>query len=92
VLQRRAAKLKTSIKQTSLHTRIFLRHPTDLTRVMLQEGFTEEAVVPLAKMAYNTPDHTFVLLAREANSLEFGTIVATLRFTVKEIDPSTGKP
>jgi hypothetical protein len=46
--------------------------------------------VPLTKMAYNTPDHTFVLLAREPNSLEFGSIVATLRFTVKEIDPSTG--
>ncbi len=57
----------------------------------LQEGFTEEAVVSLAKMAYNTPDHTYVLLAREANSLEFGSIVATLRFTVKEIDPSTGR-
>ena len=46
--------------------------------------------MPLAKMAYNVPDHTYVLLAREPNSLEFGALVATLRFTVKEIDPSTG--
>ena len=57
---------------------------------ILQEGFSESLVLPIEQMSYNQPEQTYILLDREPNSLEFGTFVPTLRFTVKEIDPSTG--
>lgn len=58
--------------------------------MVLQEGFSESLVLPIERMSYNQPEQTFILLEREPNSLEFGSITPTLRFTVKEIDPSTG--
>ena len=47
-------------------------------------------MLPIDCMSYNEPEQTYILLDREPNSLEFGHITPTLRFTVKEIDPSTG--
>lgn len=63
-----------------------------LRRVYLdvQEGFTESTFIPVERMSYNHPEETFVLLDIEPNSLELGSIIPTLRFTIKEIDPSTG--
>ena len=57
----------------------------------LQEGLAESLVLPIDRMSYNEPEQTFILLDREPNSLEFGHVIPTLRFTVKEIDPSTGE-
>ena len=57
----------------------------------MQERFTESTVLPIARMSYNEPEQTFVLLEIEPSSLEIGSITPTLRYTVKEIDPSTGQ-
>ena len=50
----------------------------------------EELNVPLGAMEYNTVGRTFVLLSRVEGALATADVVATLRFTVKEIDPSSG--
>lgn len=55
-----------------------------------QEGFEEEAAVPLAKMEYGRVGQSYVLLTREPGSMTMGKLGACLQFTVKEIDPSTG--
>ena len=56
----------------------------------LQEDFEEVASIPLASMTYNVAGQTFVVLARPEGTLATGKLLNTLRFTVKEIDPSTG--
>lgn len=61
-----------------------------LVCVRFQEGLAEGLVLPIDRMSYNEPEQTYILLDREPNSLEFGHVTPTLRFTVKEIDPSTG--
>ena len=48
--------------------------------------------MPLAVMPYGEVGRTFVALARPEGSLALGKFACTLRFTVKEIDPSTGGP
>jgi len=55
-----------------------------------QEEFEEEEVVPLARMPHGEVGHTFTLLRRPEGSMALGKLVNILRFTVKEIDPSTG--
>lgn len=57
----------------------------------VQEEFEEQLTVPLRRMSYNEAGQVFVLLRRAANSLAFGTVMPTMRFKVKEIDPSTGE-
>lgn len=57
----------------------------------VQEGFEEALVVPLARMVYGEVGHTYLALARPEGAALVGKLVNTLRFTVKEIDPSTGK-
>ena len=57
---------------------------------LLQEEFEEVASIPLPSMAYNVAGQTFVVLARPEGTLATGKLLNTLRFTVKEIDPSTG--
>ena len=57
----------------------------------LQPDFLEEAVVPLANMPFGEVGRTYVVLARPEGSLALGKFSCTLRFTVKEIDPSTGE-
>ena len=56
----------------------------------MQEDLVEELSIPLASMGYNTVGQTYVLLERVEGALAIADIVATLRFTVKEIDPSSG--
>jgi Coatomer gamma subunit appendage platform subdomain len=56
----------------------------------LQPDFTEEAVVPLPMMPYGETGSTFVVLGRPEGALALGKFTCKLRFTVKEIDPSTG--
>lgn len=56
----------------------------------MQSDFTEEASVPLPVMPYGETGSTFVVLGRPEGSLALGKFACTLRFTVKEIDPSTG--
>lgn len=58
---------------------------------LTQEEFEEEAVVPLPVMPYNGSGATYVVLARTAGSIALGKFVNILRFTVKEVDPSTGE-
>jgi len=48
-------------------------------------------VVPLAVMPFGEVARTFVVLTRAEGSLALGKFACTLRFTVKEIDPSTGE-
>ena len=58
-----------------------------------QEEFSEELVLPLAVMpGENSPaGQTYVVLARPPGSMALGRFANTLRFRVKEIDPSTGE-
>lgn len=46
--------------------------------------------MPLPVMPYGETGSTFVVLGRPEGSLALGKFACTLRFTVKEIDPSTG--
>ncbi|KAK9828743.1 hypothetical protein WJX72_001875 [[Myrmecia] bisecta] len=55
------------------------------------EDFEEEAVLPLASMAYGSVGQTYVVLARPEGSMALGKFVNILKFKVKEIDPSTGE-
>jgi len=54
------------------------------------EEFAEEAVIPLSVMPYNGNGETYVILSRPAGSMAVGSFVNILRFTVKEVDPTTG--
>lgn len=56
----------------------------------MQPDFTEETVVPLPVMPFGEVGSTFVVLGRPEGSLALGKFPCTLRFTVKEIDPTTG--
>ena len=51
----------------------------------------ETLSIPLKTTSYNTVGHTYVLMERVEGALAVADAVATLRFTVKEIDPSSGK-
>ena len=57
-----------------------------------QEEFSEQAVVPVKELPHGEAHRTFVVLARPEGSIALGRLVNVLRFTVKEIDPSTGVP
>lgn len=57
----------------------------------LQPDFAEEATVPLPVMPFGQIGSTYVVLGRPEGSLALGKFSCTLRFTVKEIDPSTGE-
>ncbi len=57
---------------------------------MLQEGFEEEVVLPLARMVYGEVGHSYVALARPEGATLVGKFTNVLKFTVKEIDPTTG--
>lgn len=50
----------------------------------------EELVVSIPVLAFGDTLRTFVVLGRPAGSLALGRFINVLRFTVKEIDPSTG--
>ena len=56
-----------------------------------QEGFEEELTVPLGRMVYGEVGHSYVSLARPEGAALVGKLINTLKFTVKEIDPSTGQ-
>ena len=55
------------------------------------EGFEEVCTIPATKLPYGVVAQTYVLMAYEEGTMPFGTIVATLKFVVKEIDPGTGE-
>ena len=61
-----------------------------LAAMRAQEEFTEQAVVPIKVLPHGEAHRTFVVLARPEGSVALGRFVNVLRFTVKEIDPSTG--
>eukprot|EP00951_Prasinocladus_malaysianus_P009362 scaffold68208_cov30-Prasinocladus_malaysianus.AAC.1 len=63
-------------------------HPSCFTS---KEDFEEEAVVPLAAMPYDGTAETYVVLAKPEGAMTLGNFVNILRFTVKEVDPSTGE-
>ena len=48
--------------------------------------------IPLESLPYDTVGVTYVILQKEANTLPMGSFSCTLKFTAKEIDPSTGEP
>ena len=48
-------------------------------------------MVPLGRMVYGEVGHSYVALARPEGAALVGKLVNTLKFTVKEIDPSTGE-
>lgn len=56
----------------------------------LQEEFEDEVVIPLATTELNKPAPCYTILARPAGSIASGKFAALLKFTLKEIDPSTG--
>lgn len=56
-----------------------------------QEDFDEEMVLPLATMPLNAVDQTYTVLARPAGGYSSGKCGNILKFTVKEVDPSTGE-
>lgn len=58
--------------------------------LQLQEGFEEDLTVPLGRMVYGEVGHSYVALVRPEGAALVGKLVNTLKFTVKEIDPSTG--
>lgn len=60
------------------------------THHVLQDGFSEELVLPLEVMPQEGAGQTYVVLARPPGSMALGRFVNILRFRVKEIDPSTG--
>mmetsp|Transcript_28720 Transcript_28720/g.80856 ORF Transcript_28720/g.80856 Transcript_28720/m.80856 type:complete len:893 (+) Transcript_28720:167-2845(+) len=55
------------------------------------EDFEEEAVIPLPVMPYNGTGATYVILRHEEGTIALGNFVNILRFTVKEVDPTTGE-
>lgn len=55
-----------------------------------QEGFEEEVVLPLARMVYGEVGQSYVALARPEGATLVGKLTNVLKFTVKEIDPTTG--
>ncbi|GBG77576.1 hypothetical protein CBR_g24023 [Chara braunii] len=59
----------------------------------LTEGdeFAEEATIPLKSLPCGAPGQTFVLMSRPENACAFGKFSNTLKFRVKEVDPSTGE-
>lgn len=54
------------------------------------EGLEEEAVLPLALMPYGTLGLTYVVMKRESK-FTVDKFACTLKFKVREIDPSTGE-
>ncbi len=57
-----------------------------------QPGYTAESVLPLACMPLNEVSQAWAVLARPPALAEAAAkMPAVLRFTVKEIDPSTGE-
>ena len=55
-----------------------------------QEGFEEEVVLPLSHMVYGEVGQSYVALARPEGATLVGKLTNVLKFTVKEIDPTTG--
>lgn len=56
-----------------------------------QEDFTEEAVLPLPVMPQEGAGQTYVVLGRAPGAMAPGVMPTTLRFRIKEVDPSTGE-
>ena len=56
------------------------------------EDLVPEAAVPLPAMPLNKAGQTYVVLRRVGGACALGKISAMLKFTVKEVDPSSGEP
>ena len=55
------------------------------------EGYEEVCTIPATKLPYGVIAQTYVLMSYPEGTMPFGRMLATLRFIVKEIDPSTGE-
>ena len=55
------------------------------------EAFEEVCTIPAPSMPYDEPQQCYVLLAYQGGTMPYGAIQPTLKFVVKEIDPSTGE-
>eukprot|EP00245_Coleochaete_scutata_P011586 TRINITY_DN4319_c0_g2_i1.p1 TRINITY_DN4319_c0_g2~~TRINITY_DN4319_c0_g2_i1.p1 ORF type:complete len:907 (-),score=212.04 TRINITY_DN4319_c0_g2_i1:451-3171(-) len=55
------------------------------------EDFEEAYTKPLAAMQYGAPGQTFAAFSRPEGSCSVGKFACTLKFKVKEVDPSTGE-
>lgn len=51
----------------------------------------DDDMVPLKRMPHNSAGSTFVVLMREEGSMACGAAAASLKFTVKEVDATTGE-
>lgn len=51
----------------------------------------DDATVPLKRMPHNSSASTFVVLIREEGSMSRGCAASVLKFTVKEVDATTGE-
>lgn len=51
----------------------------------------DDDMVPLKRMPHNSTASTFVVLMREDGSMACGAAAASLKFTVKEVDATTGE-
>eukprot|EP00735_Rhodelphis_limneticus_P002751 TRINITY_DN1374_c0_g1::TRINITY_DN1374_c0_g1_i1::g.20050::m.20050 TRINITY_DN1374_c0_g1::TRINITY_DN1374_c0_g1_i1::g.20050 ORF type:complete len:900 (-),score=322.79,sp/Q0WW26/COPG_ARATH/44.52/0.0,Adaptin_N/PF01602.15/3.3e-92,COP-gamma_platf/PF08752.5/2.6e-47,HEAT_2/PF13646.1/5.8,HEAT_2/PF13646.1/0.34,HEAT_2/PF13646.1/0.0012,Cnd1/PF12717.2/82,Cnd1/PF12717.2/11,Cnd1/PF12717.2/2.2e+03,Cnd1/PF12717.2/0.00057,HEAT/PF02985.17/1.5e+04,HEAT/PF02985.17/3.6e+03,HEAT/PF02985.17/53,HEAT/PF02985.17/0.083,HEAT_ len=55
------------------------------------EGLSEFRNVPIKSLPYSTPGQTFLVCAHEAGSYPTGTISTSLKFKVRDVDPTTGE-
>ncbi|KAL6213583.1 hypothetical protein ACLB2K_013030 [Fragaria x ananassa] len=55
------------------------------------EDFTEAGSKPLRSLPYDTPGHTFLAFEKPEGVPAVGKFSNTLRFIVKEVDPTTGE-
>ena len=51
----------------------------------------DDVTAPLKRMPHNSTGSTFLVLMREEGSMSRGTAAALLKFTVKEVDATTGE-
>lgn len=60
----------------------------------IPDGFEIETVIPAPRLEYNVSGIIYVILKTPSEDLSecIGTISSTLKFTVKDCDPSTGEP
>eukprot|EP00899_Mesostigma_viride_P023430 jgi/Mesvir1/4271/Mv22231-RA.1 len=54
------------------------------------EDLEEEVSIPLKAMPYGSPGQCFVCVTRPEGSVSVGKVLNTLKFTVKEVDATTG--
>lgn len=56
------------------------------------EAMEVESLIPLPAMPLNKAGQSYVVMRRVGGACALGKFACTLKFTVKEVDPSTGEP